>query len=279
MTGTIGPSPSLLLLGGTGEAVALAADLAAAFGPRLRVISSLAGRTRDPRLPPGEVRVGGFGGAAALADFLRANAIDAVIDATHPFAAAISANAADACRAAGVPCLVLRRPAWSARPGDRWHEAADAAAAATLLPSLGRRAFLTIGPRDLAPFAALDRMWFLVRQVDPPAAPLPLRNGAVVVGRGPFAEAAERRLLVEHAIDVLVTRASGGAATVGKLDAARALGLPVVMIRRPPPPPGPSVTAPAEAVRWAAMQCGLDIAGEVAHMIGQAPASTAAKEL
>lgn len=279
MTATNGLAPSLLLLGGTGEAAILAADLAAAFGPRLRVISSLAGRTRDPRLPPGEVRVGGFGGAAALADFLRTKAIDAVIDATHPFATAISANAANACQSAGVPRLVLRRPAWSARPGDRWHDAADAAAAAALLPSLGRRAFLTIGPRDLAPFAALDRMWFLVRQVDPPAAPLPLPDGAVVVGRGPFAEVAERRLLAEHTIDVLVTRASGGTATVGKLDAARALGLPVVMIRRPPPPPGPSVTTPAEAMHWAAVQCGLDIAGEVAHMIGQTPVPAAAKEL
>ncbi|MBM3561151.1 MAG: cobalt-precorrin-6A reductase [Alphaproteobacteria bacterium] len=257
----------MLILGGTGEALALAWALDAAFAGRLRLVSSLAGRTRSPRQPPGEVRIGGFGGAGPLADWLRGHRIDAVIDATHPFASAISANAAAACDDAGVPRLVLERAPWLARPGDRWHDVADAAHAAALLPSLGRRAFLTLGPRDLAPFGARAGIWFLVRQVDPPAAP-PLAGCAVITGRGPFEAAAERRLLLEHTIDVLVTRASGGAATVAKLDAARELGLPVVMIRRPPPPPGPRVASMDDAVAWAARQCGLDTDGEFAHMIG-----------
>jgi len=271
-------TPLLLLLGGTGEALALAASLAAAFGPRLRVITSLAGRTRDPRLPEGALRVGGFGGADAMAGWLREASVDAVIDATHPFASRISANAAAACDGAGVPRLVLERPAWTARPGDRWHEVDDASAAAAALPALGRRAFLTLGPRDLAPFAPLAGMWFLVRQVDPPTAPLPLDNCTVVTARGPFDLAGERKLLRDHAIDVLVTRASGGTATIAKLDAARALGLPVAMIRRPPPPPGPRVASLVEAVYWAGTQCGLDIGAGFPHMVGADATMARAKE-
>ncbi|MSO80780.1 MAG: cobalt-precorrin-6A reductase [Alphaproteobacteria bacterium] len=259
MTADAGCTPLLLLLGGTGEALALAASLAATFGPRLRVITSLAGRTRDPRLPEGALRVGGFGGAEAMAEWLRGRAVDAVVDATHPFAIRISANAAAACDVAGVPRLVLERPAWTPRPDDCWHEVDDAAAAASRLPALGRRAFLTLGPRDLAPFAPLAGMWFLVRQVDPPTAPVPLDNCTVVTGRGPFDLDGERRLLLDHAINVVVTRASGGTATIAKLEAARALSLPVAMIRRPPPPPGPRVADLAEAVYWVGEQCGLDI--------------------
>lgn len=278
MTAEAGRAPLLLLLGGTGEALALAASLAATFGPRLRVITSLAGRTRDPRLPAGGLRVGGFGGTEAMAEWLRDREVDAVVDATHPFASRISANAAVACDSAGVPRLVLERPAWTQRPDDRWHEVDDAAAAASRLPALGRRVFLTLGPRDLAPFAPLAGMWFLLRQVDPPTAPVPLDNCTLVTGRGPFDLEGERKLLLDHAIDVLVTRASGGMATIAKLDAARALGLPVAMIRRPPPPPGARVASLAEAVYWAGTQCGLDIGGNLAHMVEDGAAKAGAKE-
>ena len=249
--------PRLLLLGGTAEAAALARELAIAFGPALDVTTSLAGRTRRPNPVPGALRTGGFGGAAGLGDFLRDRAIDAVIDATHPFSATISANAVAACAAADRPRLVLARPPWQSGAGDRWIEAASPQAAAAALPRYGRRVFLSVGARDHHWFAALDDMWFLVRLMEPPAPPLALADCHLVVDRGPFTPAGERALLREHAIDVVVTKASGGAATRSKLDAARALGLPVVMVARPPPPPGPSVATVAAAQRWVTATLGI----------------------
>ena len=241
-----GDSTTLLILGGTAEAV----ELAKACVPRpgLHVISSLAGRTRAPGLPPGEVRIGGFGGADGLARYLSARAIDRVIDATHPFAAQIGAHAEQACREVGVPRLRLLRPPWTRRPGDRWIEVADLAETARRLPDLGRRVFLTVGHQDLEAFAGLD-LWFLVRTIEPPGG-LPLRHGEWLAGRGPFDLQDELALLRAHAIDVLVTKASGGAATYAKLAAARQLGLPVVMARRPPPPPGPLVHSIEAALAW-----------------------------
>ena len=232
----------LLILGGTGEARLLAERLAAGAPglPPLDVVTALAGRTRTAAALPGRIRVGGFGGAGGLAAYLAAEAIDIVIDATHPFAVQMSANAAAACSAAGVARLVLTRPAWNARAGDRWIEVDDAATAAAALPHHGSRAFLSTGRRDLDAFAGCRGVWFLVRLVDRPDAPLPLGDYRVVAARGPFDAADERALLEEHAIDVLVCKASGGVATAAKLTAARALGLPVVMIRRPPSPPGPA---------------------------------------
>lgn len=244
------PEHRVLILGGTGEARALAGRLAAGVPglPPLDIVSALAGRTRAAMPLPGRVRVGGFGGADGLAAYLRDERIELVIDATHPFATQISANAAAACKAAGVPRLALARLAWQAQPGDIWIEVADAAEAAQVLPRYGRRVFLSTGRRELAAFAALDEMWFLVRLVDPPEAPLPLPDCRVVTGRGPFDAAAERRLLMVNDIDVLVCKASGGAATAAKLAAARDLGLPVVMIRRPAPPPGPVVADVGAAI-------------------------------
>ncbi|MER6346983.1 cobalt-precorrin-6A reductase [Streptomyces sp. NPDC001595] len=225
----------ILVLGGTTEARHLAAELAA--HPGVRVTTSLAGRVTRPGAIAGEVRVGGFGGAEGLADWLRAHTVDAVVDATHPFAMTITANAAHACAATGLPLTVLRRPGWRPEPLDRWHPVASLAAAAQLLPSLGRRVLLTTGRMDLAAFAHLDRLHFVVRSVEPPEPPMP-PDMVRVLARGPFTLADERALLREHRVDVLVTKDSGGAATAAKLTAARELALPVVVVRRPPLPDG-----------------------------------------
>ncbi|MEO5873988.1 MAG: cobalt-precorrin-6A reductase [Streptosporangiaceae bacterium] len=238
---------SVLVLGGTGEARRLA-DLLT-VRPDLRVVSSLAGRVREPRLPAGEVRVGGFGGPEGLAHWLRAERIDAVVDATHPFARTMTESAVRAAADAAIPLLVLRRPGWAAGPGDNWHWADSLAEAAGLLPSLGSRVFLTTGRKELAPFADLD-LWFLSRSVDPPEAPLP-RRLEVVLGRGPFTLDGELALLRQHRIDVLVTKDSGGSMTSAKLGAARDLGLPVLLLRRPPLPPGVATApTPEAAAAW-----------------------------
>ena len=225
----------VLVLGGTTEARELAAALAAR--PGVRVTSSLAGRVSRPGALAGDVRIGGFGGAEGLAAWLREHEVDAVVDATHPFAAGITANAAAAAATTGVPAVVLRRPGWRPGPGDRWHMADSLAGAAALLPSLGRRVFLTTGRLGLAAFADLPELHFLVRSVEPPEPPLPAHT-EVLLARGPFTTDDETALLREHRIDVLVTKDSGGAATAPKLAAARQLGVPVVVVRRPPLPEG-----------------------------------------
>ncbi|MET9833970.1 cobalt-precorrin-6A reductase [Streptomyces sp. NPDC006385] len=240
----------VLILGGTTEARRLAELLAADARPGLRVTNSLAGRVAAPRLPPGEVRVGGFGGAEGLAAWLREHEVDALIDATHPFARTISFNAARAAATAHVPLLALRRPGWVPVAGDDWHEAESLEGAAELLPALGRRVFLTTGRMGLAAFAALDDLWFLVRSVDAPEPPHPPRM-EVLLDRGPFTLDGERELLRRHRVDVVVTKDSGGAATAPKLAAAREAGLPVVVVRRPPVPEGvPVVAGPEQAADW-----------------------------
>jgi precorrin-6A/cobalt-precorrin-6A reductase len=243
----------ILLLGGTDQARQLAGELA--DDPSLTVTSSLAGRVTEPLLPPGRVRIGGFGGVEGLARWLREHRVAAVVDATHPFAAAISANAAGAAAATGVPLLALRRPGWTAGPGDRWHPAPSLEAAAGLLsapeltpgPAAGRRVFLTTGRGGLVAFAGLPQH-FLVRSIDPPEPPLPARV-EVLLDRGPFTLEGERTLLREHRIDVLVTKDSGG--TAPKLAAAREARIPVVVVSRPGPPPGvPTAVDTAAARAW-----------------------------
>ncbi|MEU6406743.1 cobalt-precorrin-6A reductase [Streptomyces sp. NPDC046985] len=229
-------SAHILVLGGTAEARELAAALLAGR-PGTWVTSSLAGRVTRPGPLEGEVRVGGFGGAEGLAAWLREHRVDAVVDATHPFAASITRNAALAATATGVPLVVLRRPGWRPAPGDRWHRVSSPADAAELLPRLGRRVLLTTGRLGLAAYARLDGLHFVVRSVEPPAPPTP-PDMDVVLARGPFTESDETALLRAHRIDVLVTKDSGGAATAAKLTAARRLGLPVVVLRRPPLPDG-----------------------------------------
>ncbi|MGW2823918.1 cobalt-precorrin-6A reductase [Streptomyces sp. NPDC001443] len=248
-------SAHILVLGGTTEARLLAADLAAR--PGVRVTTSLAGRVSRPAALEGDVRVGGFGGAEGLADWLREHRVDAVVDATHPFAAGITAHAARATAATGLPLVVLRRPGWRPGPGDRWHSVDSLEAAAALLPGIGRRVLLTTGRLGLAAFARLTELHFVVRSVEPPEPPLP-PDTVVVAARGPFTLADESRLLRAHRIDVLVTKDSGGAATAAKLTAARELGLPVVVVRRPALPEG---VTPVPDVAGVLDRLGLDRSG------------------
>ncbi len=238
--------PRVLVLGGTADARALARTLAS--GEYAQVTSSLAGRVRDPRLPDGQVRVGGFGGVDGLTTYLTEEHITAVVDATHPFAEGITSNASAACRKANVPMLALHRPGWAEQPGDRWHRVASLAAAADILPEFGDHVFLTTGRLGLSHFAHLSQ-WFLVRTVDEPDPPLP-RRSTVILARGPFSVDDERALLRENRIDVLVTKDSGGSMTAAKLEAARELGTPVIVVQRPPVPDVPAVSTVEDAVRW-----------------------------
>lgn len=213
--------------------------------------SSLAGRVARPLLPEGEVRTGGFGGADGLARALRELQVDALIDATHPFAGTISFHAAQAAATAHVPLLALRRPGWVPAPDDDWHHVNSLEEAATALPTLGTRAFLTVGRLGLPPFASIDDVHFLIRSVDAPEPPLP-PHSEVLLGRGPFTPDGERELLRTHRIDVLVTKDSGGEATAPKLVAAREARIPVLVVRRPQVPAGVAVVGSvAEAVEWA----------------------------
>jgi precorrin-6A/cobalt-precorrin-6A reductase len=244
--------PHLLILGGTGEAAALAAAALARFADRLVVTTSLAGRTPHPAPLPGRLRTGGFGGSAGMTAYLVAARIALVVDATHPFAARISAEAQEACAAARVPLLTLDRPTWQRHLEDRWIAVADLAEAATRLPHLGRRVFVSTGARELEAFAGLDEHFFLVRLIAPPVAPLPLRSYRLLLGRGPFDLDSERRILDENVIDALVVKASGGAATEAKLVAARERRLPVLMVQRPPKPARECVDSVAAAIAWIA---------------------------
>jgi precorrin-6A/cobalt-precorrin-6A reductase len=228
------PCLRVLILGGAGEAATLADALAGddRFAPTL----SLAGRTRSPRLPAIDWRIGGFGGVEGLVRYLEESRTRALIVATHPFAAQMRRHAALAVRAVPMPLLLIARPAWRAGEGDRWIPVADMGQAADALGPVPRRALLTIGRKDLAPFAAAPHHAYVVRSVDaPPPESLPV-GAEVITARGPFDEDAERRLLIDRRIDVIVTKNSGGAATEAKLSAARSLGLPVIMVERPAAP-------------------------------------------
>ena len=239
--------PRVLILGGTAEAVALANRAAAAFD----IVYSLAGRTSSPSLPTGVgVRTGGFGGADALAAWIVENGIDAVVDATHPFAGQIAGNAASASNTAGKPRLKLLRPAWVKQTGDDWRPVANLMDAANMLPQLGKSAFLSIGRQELAAFNAVGNVKFIVRSIDPPAEKGILPGAEFLTGRGPFTLAMETALLQEHRIDVVVSKNAGGEATYAKICAARALALPVVMVERPSPPAGQLVQCVDEASAW-----------------------------
>ncbi|MGY4101121.1 cobalt-precorrin-6A reductase [Nocardia sp. R16R-3T] len=237
-----------LILGGTREARDIAHVAAGERG--FDIVSSLAGRVRDPLLPEGKVRIGGFGGVEGLRKWLADNEIAVVIDATHPFAGTISVNAAGAATDLGLPLLHVRRPGWSEQPGDRWVRVPDLDAAAQAVSELGGRVFLTIGRQGVAAFAGLTEQWFLIRAIDPPTGAMPPHH-ELLLARGPFTPADEQRLLTRHRIEVLVTKDSGGDQTDAKLDAARSVGLPVVVVDRPELPPDAVVVETAgEAWKW-----------------------------
>jgi precorrin-6A/cobalt-precorrin-6A reductase len=239
----------ILILGGTAQARQLAERLAKRAD--LAVTLSLAGRTVTPAPQPVPIRVGGFGGAAGLADHLAAQRIDVLVDATHPYAAVISTNAARAAERAKVPLLALRRPPWIPVAGDRWIEVGDTAGAVQALGAAPRRVFLALGRKEIEPFAAAPQHHYLVRSVDPVAVPLDVPHAAYLTGRGPFEEAAERALIAQHRIDIVVAKNSGGTATYGKIAAARALGLDVIMLRRPAlPQVQAAVETVEDAVAW-----------------------------
>lgn len=241
--------PHLLLLGGTTEAAALARALAEAVGDRLTVTYSIAGRVSPRTAPPGRLRSGGFAGAEGMAAFLRSDSVTMLVDATHPFAARISRNAHLACEVTGTPRLILRRPPWQPCEGDRWVEVDTVEEAAAAAGAAGRRAFVTLGAVEISAFSRVPGLTCVVRLLEEPEEGLGT-GATVVTGRGPFDAAAEEDLMRAHGVDVLVTKASGGAATEAKLVAARRLGLPVVMLRRPPEEPGAVVETVAEAVAW-----------------------------
>jgi len=238
----------VLILGGTTEARGLAEHLLGRAD--VDVVSSLAGRVASPRLPAGTVRVGGFAGATGLAQWIDAHGIQAVIDATHPFAVTISGNASAAAAASHIPLLTLRRKAWVPGEGDRWHDAASLHDAALMLPELGQRNFLTIGRQGVSSFADVTGAWFLVRSIDPPQEPTPSQM-ELLLDRGPYSLEAEIALMQGRRIDTVITKNSGGPATAAKLAGARALGLPVVMVQRPATPDGaPEVADVQSALEW-----------------------------
>jgi precorrin-6A/cobalt-precorrin-6A reductase len=226
----------MLILGGTAEARALVALLAQ--DPRFEPVSSLAGRTTAPLMPQGRVRVGGFGGVDGLAAYVRTEGIALIADATHPFAARISAHAHAAAARCDIAYLRLERPAWSREPGDDWRNVNGAAEAALALEP-GARALVTIGRQVLAPFAARANVEVLARMIEAPETPLP-PHMHILIARPPFTLEGERALIAEHRISVLVTKNSGGSQTRAKLDAAREAGLPVIMIARPAKPDAPT---------------------------------------
>ncbi|WP_036726990.1 cobalt-precorrin-6A reductase [Patulibacter minatonensis] len=259
---------TVLILGGTTEA----RDLAGLLDVRddVRPITSLAGRVAGTPALPGEIRVGGFGGAEHLAAWMTTNDVRAVVDATHPFAERISQGTADACAATGTPLVALRRPGWTPGPGDDWHDADDLADAAARVEGLGRRVLLATGRQGVAAFAEVTDAWFLIRSIEPPEGRVPPHH-EVLLARGPYALDDERRLLADHAIDLVVTKDSGGDATRAKLDAARERGIPVLMVRRPPVPTGTTIDVvgtAADAVAAVGVALGGRSAGSAAGSTG-----------
>jgi precorrin-6A/cobalt-precorrin-6A reductase len=251
----------ILILGGTTEARQLAQLLA----PRADISAtlSLAGRTASPLAQPVPTRRGGFGGISGLARYLRDEAVYAVIDATHPYAAVISAHAAAAARQTNTPLIALRRAPWRAVAGDRWSDVLDASEAVRVLGATPRRVFLALGRQEIAPFASAPQHHYLIRSVDPVEPPLAVPHAQYIEARGPFGEEEEGALLTRHAVEAMVAKNSGGQATYGKIAAARTLGIPVLLIRRPADPKGRSVAGVHEAIAWLDHALGAD-----AHVLG-----------
>lgn len=238
----------ILILGGTTEARALAGALAGR--DEFAVTLSLAGRTAKPLPQSVPTRIGGFGGVEGLADYLRQEGVEALVDATHPYAAIISANAARAAEHAKVPLLALRRPAWAKVDGDQWIEVATMRDAVEALGKVPRRVFLAMGRKEIEPFTAAPEHVYLVRSVDPVDPPLAVPHAIYLTARGPFSVAEDRALLTRHNIDVVVAKNSGGDASYGKIGAARALHLPVVLLKRPALPDAETVETVDDVLAW-----------------------------
>ena len=236
----------ILILGGTGDAVKLAAKLATVL--EIEIISSLAGRTRKPAALVGQVRIGGFGGATGLANYLQENSIDILIDATHPCAGQITCNGAIASQLANIPHLMLVRPQWEKVRGDNWIEVESVEAAAQAIPESVKRVFITSGRQQLEPFLQRSHIWYLMRSIDPPDIELP--NSKVLLDRGPFNLEQERQLLQDYKIEAIVSKNSGGSATYAKIIAARELDIPIIMVQRPAMPEGEKVNDIEEAIAW-----------------------------
>jgi precorrin-6A/cobalt-precorrin-6A reductase len=242
-------TPNLLILGGTTEATALA-NLMAERG--LRGTVSFAGRVDRPRRQPLPQRVGGFGGIEGLARYIRDTGITHLVDATHPFAAQMSANAVHAAQQAGIPMLALTRPAWQPQAGDRWRHVPDIAGVVAALDTAPRRVMLAVGRMHLDEFAPNPQHFYLLRLVDPPKTSPPFAEYHVIVDRGPFTPDGDRALMQDHGIDLVVSKNAGGSGASAKLDAARALNIPVVMIDRPALPNRHEVATPTEVLDWLA---------------------------
>ncbi|GLR84401.1 cobalt-precorrin-6A reductase [Bradyrhizobium iriomotense] len=235
-----------LILGGTSDANALAAEIARAG---IDAIYSYGGRTRAPAGQPLPTRTGGFGGALGLAEYIRQEGITHVVDATHPFAAEMSRNAVAACADTQTPLIALERAPWVKAPGDHWIEVADLAAAVADLPETPARVFLAIGRQHIAPFGEKPQHTYTLRFVDPPEGALPFKAD-FIVSRGPFTLQSELEMMRSRGIAWIVARNSGGDGARAKIDAARALGLPVIMIARPELPERLRAESVAEVLAW-----------------------------
>ncbi len=241
----------LLILGGTGDASTLAKKAASIAD--LNIILSLAGRTETARNSSSnntsiQTRIGGFGGIEGLIDYLQQNSINLIIDATHPFAAQISHHGAEAARICKIPYLMLDRPQWEKERGDNWIEVETIAEATKILPNVAKRVFLTIGRQELAAFAHFQDIWFLMRSIEPPQPPIP--QGKIILHQAPFYPEAEKKLLIEYQIGAIVSKNSGGEATYAKIIAAREIGIPIVMTKRPSLPKVERISSVEEALTW-----------------------------
>lgn len=239
----------ILIFGGTGDANRIAEDLMHEFGRDIRLQLSLAGRTSAPSLPDGvPVRIGGFGGPEGIIAHFNRDQIDLAIDATHPYATEISGNIAQACHAVAMPCIQYHRPAWEQTDKDNWISVPSIEHAAKILPEIGTRALIASGAKNLHAFEGLEKTWLLVRTVDAPRDPFDLEHGEWLFARGPFSVEGEAELLERHEIDVIVSKNSGGGATFAKIEAARNLGIPVIMIERPGGEPVTQAPSRAEII-------------------------------
>ncbi len=237
----------ILILGGTQEASELAKRAANLSSIEVKV--SLAGRTSQAAASK-NLRIGGFGGVAGLIEYLKSEKIDLIIDATHPFAAQISQNAATATENLELPFLMLIRAAWESVVGDEWIEVENIKSAVEILPSLSKRVFLTIGRQEVTAFSQLENIWFLMRSIEKPSSDIVLPKGLLLLERGPFDRDLEKQLLDKHNIDTIVSKNSGGNATYAKIIAARELGIKVVMVKRPILPEADKVEDVESALEW-----------------------------